>query len=154
MGISLNHPHAFPGDDVSIVNARRALMLKPLEAPAALLLLASFGMSSILILNGLAPYLLMGSTGPGDPSAEQMKQTWRELWPYLSLLIVINLFISFAAYQMPRGNYYALCLTASILAMIPILSPFYCAGVPFGLWAFLLLQRPEIRAAFQPIAVK
>lgn len=37
----------------------------------------------------------------------------------------------------------------AFLACIPFLSPFYVAGIPFGIWALKLLDKPEIQAAFE-----
>jgi hypothetical protein len=44
---------------------------------------------------------------------------------------------------------FGLCMTASILAMIPCLSPCCILGLPFGIWALVVLNKPEVKSAFQ-----
>jgi predicted Ser/Thr protein kinase len=44
-------------------------------------------------------------------------------------------------------NGYGFVIAASILAMLPW-SPHCLIGIPAGIWAFLTLKRPEVRAAF------
>ena len=38
---------------------------------------------------------------------------------------------------------------ASILAMIPCLSPCCLIGLPIGIWALVILMKPEVKAAFK-----
>jgi hypothetical protein len=45
---------------------------------------------------------------------------------------------------------YGLAMTASIVAMIPCISPCCILGLPFGIWALVILNRPEVKAAFRP----
>jgi hypothetical protein len=66
----------------------------------------------------------------------------------LALLFVAGL-ILIAGMQMSRLRSRELCLVASVLAMIPCTSPCCPVGIPMGLWALLVLNRPEVRAAFR-----
>ncbi len=53
------------------------------------------------------------------------------------------------ALKMRRLESYGLAMTASILAVIPCFSP--CCGIPgipLGIWALVVLSKPEVRAAF------
>jgi hypothetical protein len=34
------------------------------------------------------------------------------------------------------------------VASIPVLSPFIWLGIPLGIWAFVVLRRADVRAAF------
>jgi len=40
-------------------------------------------------------------------------------------------------------------VAASIIAMIPCVSPCCCLGLPFGIWALVVLARPAVKSAFQ-----
>ena len=51
------------------------------------------------------------------------------------------------AVHMMRLRSYALAVVATMLAMLPW-SPAWILGVPFGIWALVVLRRPEVRAAF------
>ncbi len=44
---------------------------------------------------------------------------------------------------------YSMARTAAIVAIIPCLSPCIFLGMPFGIWAVVLLSRPDVRARFR-----
>jgi hypothetical protein len=41
-----------------------------------------------------------------------------------------------------------LAMAGSILAMIPCISPCCIMGLPIGIWAVIVLMKPEIKSAF------
>jgi len=57
--------------------------------------------------------------------------------------------IIFGSIRMKRLQSWGLAVTASILAMVPCFSPCCCAGLPIGIWALVVLMKPEIKAAFK-----
>ena len=52
------------------------------------------------------------------------------------------------ARKMLRLESYGMALAASILMMLPWASPCCLLGLPFGIWAVTVLNRPEVREAF------
>ena len=54
----------------------------------------------------------------------------------------------FAALRMRKLQSFGLCMTVSILAMIPCLSPCCCVGLPIGIWALVVLNKPEVKPHF------
>lgn len=62
--------------------------------------------------------------------------------------IVVAVFIIFAALKMKELTQWGLCVAASILAMIPCISPCCIIGLPIGIWCLVVLNRPEVKAAF------
>jgi len=65
------------------------------------------------------------------------------------LIILANCgFAIWAAISMQRLQQHQLCLLASIMACIPPISPCFCLGIPFGLWAAFVLNRSEVAEAF------
>jgi hypothetical protein len=56
--------------------------------------------------------------------------------------------ILFGALKMMRLQSYGWAMAAAILAVIPCLSPCCCLGIPFGIWALVVLSKPEVKAAF------
>jgi hypothetical protein len=44
---------------------------------------------------------------------------------------------------------YGLAWTAAVASVIPCCSPCYVLGIPFGIWAIILLQKPEVRSRFR-----
>ena len=43
---------------------------------------------------------------------------------------------------------YSFCVVGAILACVPCSGPCYLLGIPFGLWALIVLNRPDVRDAF------
>jgi hypothetical protein len=39
-------------------------------------------------------------------------------------------------------------MAASIIAMIPCVSPCCLLGLPIGIWALVVLMKPEVKSAF------
>jgi hypothetical protein len=66
------------------------------------------------------------------------------------LSIIIGIVIILGALKMKNLQSYGLAKTSSILALIPCISPCCCITLPFGIWALVVLNRPEVRAAFRP----
>jgi hypothetical protein len=64
------------------------------------------------------------------------------LWP------LMNLAIALGAISMIRLKNYRSAYTAAILSVIPICSPCFLLGIPFGIWAIVVLNRPEVKQRF------
>ena len=62
--------------------------------------------------------------------------------------ILIGLFIFFAAFKMKKLEGYTLAMTGSVLAMLPCVSPCCLLGLPFGIWALVVLNKPEVKSTF------
>ena len=62
--------------------------------------------------------------------------------------IVVAVFIIYISLKMKDLNQWGLCVTASILAMIPCISPCCIVGLPIGIWCLVVLMKPEVKAAF------
>lgn len=53
-----------------------------------------------------------------------------------------------AAGKMQRLESSGLVMTASIVAMVPCISPCCLIGLPIGIWALIVLNKPEVKEAF------
>ncbi|MGB2763451.1 MAG: hypothetical protein WBC02_12090 [Candidatus Aminicenantaceae bacterium] len=62
--------------------------------------------------------------------------------------ILVAAFIIYAALKMKELNQWGLCVAASVLAMIPCISPCCILGLPIGIWCLVILMRPEVKEAF------
>jgi len=62
--------------------------------------------------------------------------------------ILVAAFIIYVSLKMKDLTQWGLCVTASILAMIPCISPCCIIGLPIGIWCLVVLMRPEIKDAF------
>jgi len=67
---------------------------------------------------------------------------------FFSITLLIGILMLFAGVKMRRLESYGLCMTASILAMIPCLSCCFLAGLPVGIWALVVLSKPEVKDFF------
>jgi hypothetical protein len=65
------------------------------------------------------------------------------LIPLLDVLIIVS------AFQMWNVKAYNLAMTGAVLAVIPLCSPCVCLGIPFGIWALVVLNDPQVKAAFR-----
>jgi hypothetical protein len=43
---------------------------------------------------------------------------------------------------------HGLAMAAAIIAMIPCFSPCCVLGLPFGIWALVVLSKPEVKSQF------
>jgi hypothetical protein len=64
------------------------------------------------------------------------------VWLALSVVVLIG------GLQMLQLQRYTFCLCTAILAMLPCISPCCCIGLPAGIWALVILAKPEVRSAF------
>jgi serine/threonine protein kinase len=62
-------------------------------------------------------------------------------------LLVVALMLAGAARMIVGRNTYLLCVVAAILAVVPW-SPAWLIGLPSGIWALVVLGRPEVVAVF------
>jgi hypothetical protein len=89
-----------------------------------------------------------------NPQLEQMFQKWMHL-AYGPLGAVNSLFtlalsvlILIGAARMQSLRSYEFALTAAILAMLPCLTPCCCIGLPFGIWAVVVLSKAGVKSQF------
>jgi predicted lysophospholipase L1 biosynthesis ABC-type transport system permease subunit len=62
--------------------------------------------------------------------------------------ILVSGLILFGAIKMKRLESYGLAMAVSIIAMIPCFSPCCLIGLPIGIWAMVVLSKPEVKSAF------
>ncbi len=63
--------------------------------------------------------------------------------------IPLGIVIIIGAVRMKNLQSYGFAMTAAILAMIPCLTPCCALGLPFGIWALVVLSDPQVKAAFR-----
>lgn len=66
---------------------------------------------------------------------------------------VLGLLISglglYGSIQMLKLRSYGLAMTAAIIAVIPCFGPCCCLGIPFGIWALVVMNQPNVKLAFR-----
>lgn len=63
----------------------------------------------------------------------------------LGMAVVILL----GALKMKKLQSHSFAMVAAIVAMIPCVSPCCLLGLPIGIWALVVLNKPEVKAGFQ-----
>jgi hypothetical protein len=62
--------------------------------------------------------------------------------------ILVNIFVIWAGVRMMSLRNYGVCMAAAILAVVPCTAPCCCLGIAAGIWALVVLSRPEVKQAF------
>lgn len=65
-------------------------------------------------------------------------------------ILAIDGVIIWGAINMLRMRSYRTARAAAILSIVPFCSACFFFGIPFGVWALIVLNRPEVKAAFPP----
>jgi hypothetical protein len=123
-----------------------------IKSPAIALLIAGIlnGLISFLTLLGGLFRLALGVEKMPVAEAERMGYLAGTLFGYgVALLsLIATPIIIYGAIQMMKGKKYGLAKTASVLAIIPLTSCCFLVGTPLGIWAFVTLINPEVKAYF------
>jgi hypothetical protein len=63
--------------------------------------------------------------------------------------IIVAVVILIGATKMKKLENYAFAMAAAIIAMVPCISPCCLLGLPFGIWALVVLSDGRVKAAFR-----
>jgi len=65
------------------------------------------------------------------------------------IVIIGGAIVIFGGIKMKNLQNYGLAMTAAILALVPCTAGYCCIlGLPAGIWALVILMKPEVKAAF------
>ncbi|PHS17685.1 MAG: hypothetical protein COA78_02875 [Blastopirellula sp.] len=67
----------------------------------------------------------------------------------LLLMFIAGLITLKGSYDMLYLKNHKSAMSGSVIAMIPFCSPCFLLGIPFGIWAVVLLKKPEVKALFE-----
>ncbi len=90
--------------------------------------------------------------GPGMPPAANEAERVGQLVGALgasAVFILTNTLVILGAYHLQNLRKYWLAMTGAIIACIPCCGPCLVLGIPFGIWALVLLNNPEIKPHFK-----
>ena len=95
----------------------------------------------------------MGSFQMGRPGAEEMPQWIKAMAGGAGVVvgliaIAVWVVVFLGALKMKKLENYTLAIVASIIAMVPCVSPCCIVGLPIGIWALVVLNKPEVKGAF------
>jgi hypothetical protein len=138
--LSDQNPYAAPFD-----TSRSGDTGNPLLVPAIILLV--FSLLFVLLILATIPGQIMRFRTIDTSTPEGAGEltggiVGLMLWPLFTLCI------TFGSIGMIRMKGYSSAMFAAILAVIPICSPCFVLGIPFGIWALIVLRRPEVKRRF------
>ena len=135
------NPSASPAEFGNAPDDPAVVALKRLHVPS-IALIALAGLVSVLGLFVLplvvATLFLMQLNTEESPL-----ERWLTI-PYF----IASYPILVGAWSMRQGRRYRLAYGSAILSCIPFLSPFVFLGIPFGIWALIVLHRRDVKEAF------
>ena len=99
-----------------------------------------------LIFNLAGASILANSPMPKEAWANMFSGTIGAVSSIIGILVSGVIF--FGAMKMKNLESYGLAMAASIIAMIPCFSPCCLLGLPIGIWALVVLSKPEVKSAF------
>ncbi|MGD9161573.1 MAG: hypothetical protein PVG39_24380 [Desulfobacteraceae bacterium] len=129
----------------------KVFLEKKVKLPAIFLIVTA-GLGILLNLFSIVSSMLgVGSMG-SSPELEKFAPwlTGSLTIAFSVIGIIIGLFIIFTSMKMMKMEKWGLALTGAIVAMVPCVSPCCILGIPFGIWAIVVLSNAEVKAAFKP----
>jgi hypothetical protein len=144
-------PGAVPAMPSSPVPTPGPAAAERVKGPAiGLIVVALLGV--IFAIFSLIKNLLVGGSVPANSQIQM--PAWVAMLSgtvgvVLSIIgIIMCGVILLGALKMKKLQSYRLAMAASIIAMIPCLSPCCLIGLPIGIWALVVLSKPEVKSAF------
>jgi hypothetical protein len=140
---------------VAAASGRRDAALQLVKGPViGLKVTAILGL--VLVVVGLVINVLMLSgihIGPQQIYDPQMQKYFNTLGGGLGIVQdiiggIVGVIVLIGAAKMQKLQNYQFALTASIVAMVPCISPCCVFGLPFGIWALVVLNKPEVKSQF------
>jgi hypothetical protein len=118
----------------------------PLMIPAIILIVLASSMLALILLSMPGQVLRMRDI---DTTTHEGQGELVGAIVALVVWIVVNAAILWGSIAMLRLSSYRDAIVAAVLSVIPVCSPCFVLGIPFGIWAIIVLMRPEVRARFQ-----
>ena len=135
-----DNPFAPPSQTEAIELSLDAIKVRASRPATALIIMSSIHAVFVSIAFVESAISLMGGGGfVWDDSIELLIATIQ-----LPSLIMIAI----GAAKLGFLQSYRLAKIGALLSCIPIITPFLLLGIPFGIWALLLLADPRVRNAF------
>lgn len=142
-------------------NSGRQHALDALSGPSISLIVVSglslvyslFQLIQVLVTGSEKLEIVMAQIQKQQPANAALMQSYKEIVKYAMyaspvISLLIGAFVLFGAIQMRKLSSYGLSMAAAILAVIPCISPCCVLGIPFAIWALVVLNKPDVRSQF------
>jgi len=145
-----NNPFQSPLSKDTMAGSSEYARSKVKTPAIALLVAMSIGM--VLVVISLLMNLLGAGLGAAAAGTDQgMMNLMSGTVGIVSGLIglAIGGVIIFGSLKMMKLESHGLAMTSAILAMLPCISPCCFLGLPFGIWALIVLSDAQVKASFR-----
>jgi hypothetical protein len=161
LGLASAPPPLEPSPKVNLgqnANAARQTALQDIKVPSICLkvvavlnfILAFWNLMKLIFVPSAIDALLEEHPQLKDP--EVMKMLHLAFGPLGMAEAVFGMVISglifFGAMKMQSLSSYSFAFVAAVLAMVPCMTPCCVIGLPFGIWALVVLNKPGIKSQF------
>jgi hypothetical protein len=127
--------------------------LQAVQGPAIALIIVAIlgflaaGLSLISTIFGLG---LQGFNSMNNPEVDRIVQMMTGAMGIISNIVglLVSVLILFGALKLKKLESYSFAMAATIVAMLPCISPCCCIGLPIGIWSLVILMKPEVKTAF------
>jgi hypothetical protein len=65
-----------------------------------------------------------------------------------ALGLIVAPIIAYGGVQMMNGRKYGFAKTSAILSIVPLVSCCFFVSFPFGIWALIVLNKPDVKSFF------
>jgi len=119
--------------------------------PPAICIIVAMSIGMLFQILGVAMNLLGVGLGAAADSPEGLQVLVQGTLGVVFGIISLGIggFVIFACTKMMKLEGYVLSMAGVILAMLPCVSPCCLLGLPFGIWAIVVMNKPEVKAAFR-----
>ena len=90
---------------------------------------------------------MMQQFGGNNPEAAAMGNYMGMGFDWVA--IFLQVVVIAGAFQMLKGRNFGLAMAAAIISVIPCCSSCCIIGIPFGIWALIVLNDPQVKASFR-----
>ena len=134
------------GRDAALQLVKGPVIGLKVTAILGLILVAAGLVINLLTLNGFH----FGPQQMYDPQMQKLLSTLGGGLGIVQDIIggTVGVIVLIGAAKMQKLQSYQFALTASIVAMVPCILPCCVFGLPFGIWALVVLNKPEVKSQF------
>lgn len=167
--LGIGAPAAAPPPLAASGNGRDAA-LRRVKAPAIALMISA-GLDILLALWGLFESAFFSLSAQqynsemqqlnnslrqlNNPQIQELVQKMMSILHNPAISVVSDLFglamavlILMGSLKMQSLRSYEFSITAAIVSLVPCVTPCCCIGLPFGIWALIVLRNPEVKSQF------
>lgn len=138
------NPYAPPAEVNEAAEDPSAIALRRLGGPAmGLIVLSAMTAPGVILIPFLPIVFFIRVFAHEPPKLEEILATLA-----FAVMWISNCVILVGAWNMRNGTRYRLAYATAVLSCIPLLTASGHLGIPFGIWALLILRRQDVQEAF------